>query len=78
MQRGFFCLQALKRGATRVVGIDQDPGFIAKARARAPEAAFLEQSLQDLRPRSSTSSSCYRHSITRIDLENSSTVCMIT
>ena len=45
---GFFCLEALKRGATRVVGIDQNPDFIAKARSRVSEATFLEQSWQDL------------------------------
>jgi SAM-dependent methyltransferase len=31
-----------------VIGIDQDPGFVAKARERVPEATFLERSWQDL------------------------------
>jgi SAM-dependent methyltransferase len=45
---GFFSIEASKRGAARVVGIDQNPGFLAKARQRAPEITFLERSWRDL------------------------------
>jgi len=45
---GFFCIEAVKRGATRVVGIDKNPEFLEKARQRAPGVTFLEQSWQDL------------------------------
>ena len=31
---GFFCLEALKDGATRVLGIDRNPEFISRARSR--------------------------------------------
>ena len=31
---GFFCLEALKRGATRVLGIDRNPDFISRAKSR--------------------------------------------
>lgn len=34
---GFFCLEALRRGASRVVGIDSDQTMIEKARARDTE-----------------------------------------
>lgn len=37
---GFFCLQALKRGASRVVGYDANPAFIESARKRIPEGVF--------------------------------------
>src|SRR5918996_3048888 len=32
---GYFCFEALKRGAARVVGIDVDPGTVRKARMLA-------------------------------------------
>lgn len=38
---GFFCAEALRLGAKRVVGIDKSASFIASARSRVPEATFL-------------------------------------
>jgi len=40
---GFFCGEALRQGATRVVGIDKSEKFIAVARERYPEAEFFDQ-----------------------------------
>jgi SAM-dependent methyltransferase len=45
---GFFCLQALKRGATDVVGIDMNDALIQSARKRVPEARFYTKSWWDL------------------------------
>jgi 2-polyprenyl-3-methyl-5-hydroxy-6-metoxy-1,4-benzoquinol methylase len=41
---GFFCREALRRGASRVVGVDIDPAVIEKARVRAPQAEFIASS----------------------------------
>lgn len=41
---GFFCQEAVRRGATRVVGVDIDPVIIEKAKARTPEATFIASS----------------------------------
>jgi len=43
---GYFCIEAKRRGASRVVGIDMNPEFIEKARNRAKglEIEFLCQS----------------------------------
>lgn len=45
---GFFCGFARFDGATRVVGIDKSALFIERARARFPEAEFLQQGWDDL------------------------------
>lgn len=37
---GFFCAHAKQSGATTVVGIDNDPGYIEKARVRNPDIRF--------------------------------------
>jgi SAM-dependent methyltransferase len=41
---GFFCIEAIKQGAERVVGIDQSAKFIESARARCPSATFIQGS----------------------------------
>jgi SAM-dependent methyltransferase len=41
---GFFCEHALKSGATRVVGIEANPGFAEEAQRICPEATILNQS----------------------------------
>jgi ubiquinone/menaquinone biosynthesis C-methylase UbiE len=38
---GFFCAEAIRRGASRVVGIDNSQDAINKARNRTPEAEFF-------------------------------------
>lgn len=45
---GFFCGEALRQGATRVVGIEKNAKFVAAARALYPEAEFLEQTWDTL------------------------------
>lgn len=47
---GFFCNQALKRDAARVVGIDMNERFLSEARARYsdPRASYLLQGWHDL------------------------------
>jgi len=45
---GFFCGEALRQGATRVVGIDQSKNFLDRARLRFPEARFVRGSWWDL------------------------------
>lgn len=45
---GFFCIEALKQGATRAVGIDQSAKFVESARARCPAATFIQGSWWDL------------------------------
>jgi SAM-dependent methyltransferase len=45
---GFFCREAIRRGAASVVGIDMNDGLIQKARQRVPEAAFHTKSWWDL------------------------------
>jgi SAM-dependent methyltransferase len=41
---GFFCLEALRQGASRVVGIDFKQEFIESARRRCPDATFIKGS----------------------------------
>jgi SAM-dependent methyltransferase len=41
---GYFCVEAVRQGASRVVGIDANAAFIDAARARCPEATFLNTS----------------------------------
>ncbi len=41
---GFFCLDALKRGASRVVGIDANAEIIRKARARTDKVEYIHGS----------------------------------
>ena len=38
---GFFCIDAVKRGATRVVGIDKDQSVINKARKRTKDVEYI-------------------------------------
>jgi SAM-dependent methyltransferase len=45
---GFFCGYAAFDGASRVVGIDQDARFIARARERFPHCSFLQQGWDEL------------------------------
>ena len=45
---GFFCGEALRQGASRVVGIDQSKNFLDRARKRFPEARFIRASWWDL------------------------------
>lgn len=45
---GFFCRAAVDRGAKRVVGLDRDRGFIARAKLRVPEASFIRSSWLEL------------------------------
>ena len=37
---GFFCMEAWRRGASRVVGIDRNPEFIDRARQRDPDTDY--------------------------------------
>ncbi|MFM9846896.1 MAG: methyltransferase domain-containing protein [Hyphomicrobiaceae bacterium] len=39
---GFFCVEAKRQGASRVVGIDRSATFIEAARKRCPDAAFIQ------------------------------------
>jgi SAM-dependent methyltransferase len=39
---GFFCVEAVCQGASRVVGIDFNKTFIESARQRCPEATFIQ------------------------------------
>ena len=39
---GFFCLEAARRGAARVVGIDQSAHFVDAARSRSREFSQIE------------------------------------
>ena len=41
---GFFCIEAVRQGASRVVGIDMRKEFIESARNRCPEATFIHGS----------------------------------
>src|SRR5471030_2176904 len=41
---GFFCGEALKRGASRAVGIDANASLLIRARERFPEADFVHSS----------------------------------
>jgi SAM-dependent methyltransferase len=45
---GFFCGEALRQGARRVVGIDMSKGFLDRARQRFPDAEFQHGSWWDL------------------------------
>ncbi len=45
---GFFCIEAKKRGATRVVGLDKRPAVIEAAKQRAPEIDFRCQTWDTL------------------------------
>ena len=45
---GFFCREAVRQGAVRVVGIDRSPHFIAAARQNVPEADFHLRSWWDM------------------------------
>ena len=41
---GFFCGEALRQGASRVVGVDQSKNFLDRAKLRFPEARFMRTS----------------------------------
>lgn len=45
---GFFCHEAVRQGAKRVVGIDSKHGFIERAKTRTPEAEFILDSWWNL------------------------------
>lgn len=45
---GFFCGEALRQGARRVVGVDAHRGFIDNAKKRFPEAEFICTSWWDM------------------------------
>ncbi len=45
---GFFCGEALRQGARRVVGIDSSLSFISAAKKKFPKAEFLNQSWDKL------------------------------
>jgi SAM-dependent methyltransferase len=45
---GFFCAEALRQGARRVLGVDASKDFIEKARARVKGAEFLNASWWDI------------------------------
>lgn len=45
---GFFCIEAKKRGATRIVGIDKNPNFIELAKKRDPDIDFRVQDWDNL------------------------------
>ena len=47
---GFFCGEALRQGAARVVGIDHSRQFVGLARARFPQAEFIQGSWWDVPP----------------------------
>jgi 2-polyprenyl-3-methyl-5-hydroxy-6-metoxy-1,4-benzoquinol methylase len=45
---GFFCIEAMRQGASRVVGIDFKQEFIDSARQRCPDATFIRGSWWDI------------------------------
>jgi SAM-dependent methyltransferase len=45
---GFFCLESIRRKAKRVLGADNNPALIEKARARVPDAEFVDCSWWNL------------------------------
>jgi SAM-dependent methyltransferase len=45
---GFFCVEAIRQGASRVVGIDANADFIDAARRRCPDGTFLNTSWWDI------------------------------
>jgi len=45
---GFFCAEAVRQGAARVVGIDANLQFVESARRRVPEATFIHGSWWNL------------------------------
>ena len=45
---GFFCMEALRQGARRVVGIDFKADFIESARQRCPDAEFINATWWDI------------------------------
>jgi protein-L-isoaspartate O-methyltransferase len=45
---GFFCAEALRQGATRVLGVDANKEFVERARSRVKGAEFLHASWWDL------------------------------
>lgn len=45
---GFFCLESVRRKAKRVLGIDANPALVEKARARVPDAEFINCSWWNL------------------------------
>ena len=45
---GFFCVEAVRQGATRVVGIDKNRASVESARQRCPQAEILHGSWWDL------------------------------
>lgn len=45
---GFFCAEALRQGATRVLGVEANAETVERARKRVPEAEFLHGSWWDL------------------------------
>ena len=45
---GYFCIEAKRQGAKRIVGIDANAEFIARAKARAPDIDFRCQSWDTL------------------------------
>jgi SAM-dependent methyltransferase len=45
---GFFCQEAWRRGATRVVGLDKNPDFVERARQRDSKTEYLEMDYLDL------------------------------
>lgn len=45
---GFFCIEALKMGAARVVGVDRTKRHVEAARKRCPEGEFIHGSWWDL------------------------------
>jgi SAM-dependent methyltransferase len=47
---GFFCHEALRRGADKVVGVDINPDVIEKARLRTPGAKFIAASWWNMPP----------------------------
>ena len=45
---GFFCGEALRQGASRVVGVDQNKNFLDRAKRRFPDARFIRASWWEL------------------------------
>jgi SAM-dependent methyltransferase len=45
---GFFCIEAVRQGATRVVGIDRKQELIESARRRCPDATFIRGTWWDI------------------------------
>lgn len=45
---GFFCIEAMKMGAKRAVGVDANAEFIAAAKARNPQLEFIKARWWDL------------------------------